>query len=192
LPHERQAEPPALRPARDLCREAVLKDGVGERRFDTGTGVVDAHEDALRLVANRHLDPASAPAARRNRFERVVDEVSDHGDERLRILHVFGQLRLGVHAQLDAALGGNRGLPEQQRDEGWVADALDDRADERLVNERRVVDEANRFVVPFELDQACDHVQLVGEVVLLGSQRRGEIARLIALANELLELGAVS
>ena len=59
--------------------------------------------------------------------------------------------------------------------------------------ERRVeVDELHRVGVARELDQAVDHVQAVRELVLLGAERVGEVAHVVELAEQRLEVGAVA
>jgi hypothetical protein len=97
-----------------------------------------------------------------------------------------------VHPEVDPALGRDGRLAQEQRRERRIADAVDDRADERLVHVRELLDERDRVVVPAELDQARDHVQPVRELVLLRAQRLCEPAHVAELTQEIFELRAVA
>ena len=61
-------------------------------------------------------------------------------------------------AQVDPALRSNGGLAEQERRHRRLADAFDDRGDERLVHVRGLRDERERFVLAVELDQSGENV----------------------------------
>ena len=118
---------------------------------------------------------ATAAAANRgHRVERVVDEIADDGDEVTRVGMALRQPRVLGHGELDPALRRDSGLAEQERGQRRLAHLLDDRADERLVYARRLVDEPDRVVVTAELDQAGDYVQTVCELVLLRPERVGQ------------------
>ena len=145
-----------------------------------GTGVVDRDHELALLDVQRDVD-VTAASARGGRLERVVDQVAEHRDERADVLELLRQLGR-VDVELDAVLARDGGLAEQQRGEDRVADAVDERRGELLVQERRAVDLLDGVVVAAELDQAADHVQPVLELVLLRAQRVGELAHVVQLA----------
>ena len=85
-----------------------------------------AHPDRRRLEAQVDLDRRAAH--RHGRVDRVVDEVAEHRADVGRELRVEpGQAAVVGRREVDAPLGGEAGLRDEERGDGRVVDARGDR-----------------------------------------------------------------
>ena len=197
---------PAAEAARDLRDEgephAVRVSGVGLRGpaalegvggllgREPGSAVADDEPRVVGRALEVHDDAAIGGAG--DGVDRVVDEVAEDGDEVARRADGERGRQLAGDGERDAALGGLRGLAEQQRRDDRVAHRADDAVGEHLGDLQLVGDEVDRLLGAPDLDEGDHGVQPVGGLVGLRPQRLGEAADDVELAGDGLQLGVVA
>lgn len=187
--HECQTHPTPHPVHRGLCRVTVCEHAFGVRRWHARPGV-DHLQGDVDVVREVDRD-GSRRVGGRDGLDGVVDEVSKDGRQRecqrLRRIEVglLGDDELDAVFVRDRLLGHEQGRERRRRDPR--AECLG-RGEVVLSEEGEV---AARLLVFPEIEQACEDVQPVDELVLLGPERVGQAADGVHPPDEALELGAV-
>ncbi len=211
LPDEGQAEPAAGAVRRPAAAEDLRGVGGPHAR----SVVRDAQQELPVAGEGGDRDPgAGRPGARalegdargsgargarhrlRRRVHRVVDQIAEDGHQ-IAVRQCRGQGPVVDQAvvrqhQLHAPLVRLRGLAQQQRRQYRFRDRADDAVRQGLGQLQLRRGEADRLLLPAQLDQRDDRVQPVRRLVRLRAQRLGEPPLGVQLARKGLEFRVVA